>query len=389
MLSLFLVIIPSQAYAISRDKVTAHAKARVDNAVLNITTNTNNAQITANTIPATMTAGQTYNVSVTVKNTGTTTWTAADGYKLCAVGYSDPFTSARKLLGASESIAPNQSKTFYFAMKAPAAPGTYTSDWRMLREGVCWIGETLTKQVAVELTGTFTATGSMNDRREMHTATLLPNGKVLITGGQNTSVTSSVLQSAELYDPATGAFTATGSMGFLRKSHTATLLPDSKVLIAGGEDGSFIKSGAKLYDPATGIFTTTGSMSVARRSHTATLLPSGKVLIAGGTNTELYDPATGTFTVTGSINASRYRHTATLLSNGKVLIAGGRNSSTFLIIAESYEPSTGIFTATGSMNVGRCDHTATLLSNGKVLITGGYNFDGGYFNVLDSVELYN
>jgi hypothetical protein len=96
-----------------------------------------------------MTAGQTYNVSVTVKNTGSNTWTAASGYKLCAVGYSDPFTGARKLLGASDSIATGQSKTFSFTMTAPADTGTYTSDWRMLREGVCWIGPALTKNITV------------------------------------------------------------------------------------------------------------------------------------------------------------------------------------------------------------------------------------------------
>jgi hypothetical protein len=108
-----------------------------------------NAQITANAIPAAMTAGQAYNVSVTVKNTGANTWTAASGYKLCAVGYSDPFTGARKLLGASDSIATGQSKTFSFTMTAPAGAGTYTSDWRMLREGICWIGPALIKSITV------------------------------------------------------------------------------------------------------------------------------------------------------------------------------------------------------------------------------------------------
>jgi hypothetical protein len=107
------------------------------------------AQITGSTIPAAMTAGQTYNVSITVKNTGSNTWTAADGYKLCAVGYSDPFTGARKLLGASDSIATGQSKTFSFTMTAPDEAGAYTSDWRMLREGVCWIGGTLTRSITV------------------------------------------------------------------------------------------------------------------------------------------------------------------------------------------------------------------------------------------------
>jgi uncharacterized membrane protein len=107
-----------------------------------------NAQITGNTIPASMTAGQTYSVSVTVKNTGSNTWTAANNYKLGAVGNSDPFAATRQLLSGADSIAPGQSKTFTFSMTAPAA-GSYTTDWRMLREGVVWFGDTLTKDVEV------------------------------------------------------------------------------------------------------------------------------------------------------------------------------------------------------------------------------------------------
>jgi len=231
--------------------------------------------------------------------------------------------------------------------------------------------------------GTFTATGSMGTGRTGHTATLLPNGKVLIAAGCNND--SQALANAELYDPTTGTFTKTGSMGTGRTGHTATLLPTGKVLIVGGinhDTGRDSLTSAELYDPTTGAFTATGSMGTGRADPTATLLSNGKVLITGGivsndstdslTSTELYDPTTESFTVTGSLGAARIYHTATLLPNGKVLITGGRNyNSLGLDSAELYDPTTGSFTATGSLERGRAGHTATLLSNGKVLIVEG------------------
>jgi len=228
--------------------------------------------------------------------------------------------------------------------------------------------------------GTFTATGSMNTARESHTAILLPNGKVLITGGDDNTVNSTTLNSAELYDPATVTFSPTGSMNTPRKSHTATLLPNGKVLCTGGYNGSYLNS-AELYDPATGTFTATGSMATVHSMHTATLLPNGRVLITAGefmVSAELYDPLTGNFGATGSISTPRYAHTATLLPNGKLLIAGGGSGT---ISAELYDPATGNFSATGSMTEARSDHTATLLMNGKVLIAGGF--------LTNSAELYD
>ncbi|MHB9140008.1 MAG: Kelch repeat-containing protein, partial [Victivallaceae bacterium] len=166
--------------------------------------------------------------------------------------------------------------------------------------------------------------GSMGSAKNSHTATLLPNGKILVAGGYN----GASISLAELYDPATKTFSATGSMSSAREGHSATLLPNGKVLVAGGS-GAGILSSAELYDPAAGTFSATGSMSSARTAHTATLLPNGKVLVAGGYNgasistAELYDPAAGTFSATGSMGAARYAYTATLLPNGKVLVAGG------------------------------------------------------------------
>jgi hypothetical protein len=139
--------------------------------------------------------------------------------------------------------------------------------------------------------GTFTATGNLTMVRFDPTATLLPSGKVLITGGIGSPYSS--LVNAELYDPVLGTFTATGMLATARFCHTATLLPGGKVLIAAGYapselgsslPGSYFAS-AELYDPVMGTFMATGSLATARRNHTATLLPSGGVLIAGGSGT--------------------------------------------------------------------------------------------------------
>ena len=243
--------------------------------------------------------------------------------------------------------------------------------------------------------GTWTKTGGMNTNRGYHTATLLPSGKVLVAGG--VSGVGNAYSSAELYDPATGIWTKTSSMNTNRGYHTATLLPNGKVLIAGGANKSFnsgesILFSAELYDPATGTWTNTSSMSTNHSAHTATLLPNGKVLVAGGLpivgplnlpNTELYDPASGTWTNTSLMRTNRYWHTATLLPNGKVMVAGGINA---LSSVELYDPSTGTWTNNSSMKTNRYAHTATLLSNGKVLVAGGAS---GVGNAYSSAELYN
>src|SRR5947207_2587048 len=127
---------------------------------------------------------------------------------------------------------------------------------------------------------TFDNTSSLNTARYFHTATLLPNGKVLVAGGYN----NSYLTSAELYDPASGSWSATGSLTTARYAHTATLLPNGKVLVAGGYNNSGYLTSAELYDPASGSWSATGSLNTARYFHTAALLPNGKVLVAGGYN---------------------------------------------------------------------------------------------------------
>ena len=239
--------------------------------------------------------------------------------------------------------------------------------------------------------GTFSLTGSMNAERYLSTATLLPDGDVLEAGGAATG------PSAELYNPATGTWTATGAMITPRTGGTATLLPDGQVLVAGGGSVagalSTALSSAELYNPATGTWTATGSMATSRVDQSATLLGNGQVLVAGGlssngsvlSSAELYNPATGTWTATGSMGAARENQSAALLGNGQVLIAGGEGASAsgYLSSAELYNPATGKFTPTGTMNAARGTPAATLLPDGEVLVTGGTG-TGGLF-----AELYN
>ena len=299
-------------------------------------------------------------------------------------------------------------------------------------------------------TGTWAVTGQMNTPRIDSTATLLPDGQVLAAGGSGGS--SNALSSAELFNPATGTWSVTGSMhqgrsGLNGAGASATLLPNGEVLIAGGEDANFnLLASAELYNPATGTFTLTGSMTTPRVGQSATLLNNGQVLMAGGTNAttaELYNPATGKFTATGSMlsahgtatgtvlpdgdvlvtgratdfaelyhpatgqwsNAStglgpcistmecRLFSTATLLGTGNVLLAGGlvgliSNPQT-TAGAMLYNPATNTWTATGSMTTGRENQTATVLPDGQVLMAGGTLFDHPHvLKFLTSAELY-
>jgi hypothetical protein len=180
-------------------------------------------------------------------------------------------------------------------------------------------------------------------------------------------------------------------MGTARSDHTAALLSNGKVLVTGGFNGTGLAS-AELYDPTTESFSATGSMAAARLSHTATLLTtgpnSGKVLVAGGTRStavaELYDPTPGTFSTTGTMQTVA-TGTATLLSDGTVLMAGGQDptTGTAVTLAELYDPNTGTFLGTGGLLTPRLAHTATLLKDGTVLVTGGVNGP-----ILASAELY-
>jgi len=251
-------------------------------------------------------------------------------------------------------------------------------------------------------TGTWSVTGNLTTHRAWHSAALLPNGKVLLAGGAGGSNNSSILNTAELYDPATGTWSVTGSLIAARYGHTATLLQNGNVLIAGGSDDGDLAStlaSAELYDPAIGRWSNTANLNRSRVLHTATLLPNGKVIVAGGydwppislNSAELYDPATGTWSITGNLNTARDSHTATPLPNGQVLVAGGYDwnrgfPSGDLNSTELYDPPTGAWNNTAHLNTARYSHTATLLQNGKVLVAGGFNNTDG---TLNSAELYD
>jgi uncharacterized repeat protein (TIGR03803 family) len=222
--------------------------------------------------------------------------------------------------------------------------------------------------------------------RWSHTATLLPNGLVLIAGGETTNrydIPDSAFRgtaSAELYDPSTGSSTLTGSMSQAHYSDIATLLPNGLVLVAGGRnDGGGIVTGAELYDSAAGTWTDTGDMNQDRSSFTATLLPNGKVLVIAGytdsgesSSAEIYDPGTGVWMNVAPMNYSTDSQTATLLTNGLVLVAGGSDGlGGALTNSVLYNPANNTWTNTGPLNEARAGHAATLLTNGTVLVVGG------------------
>jgi N-acetylneuraminic acid mutarotase len=250
--------------------------------------------------------------------------------------------------------------------------------------------------IAPEAAAQGTLVAPMNQARWLHTATLLPNGKVLVVGG----IGDSALASAELYDPATNIWGSATSLPEPRFLQTATLLPSGRILVLGGETGDVVHADAALYDPGTGTWSIAPSLPAPRYLHTATLLPGGTVLVVGGTPSDpnsptssagLYSPATGTWSDVASLTMPRSRHTATLLPNGKVLVVGGDSGGQVLASGEIYDPATNSWSGAAGLMTARQRHAATLLPNGKVLVVGGLDL-GGFFvggNVLASAELYD
>jgi uncharacterized protein GlcG (DUF336 family) len=299
---------------------------------------------------------------------------------------------------------------------------TLLKDGRVLITGGLDLSGNLlaTAEIYDPASGLFTpTTGSMNHPRAFHTATLLSNGKVLIVGGSSTQ--SNFDKSAELYDPASGSFTATATpTDDAHIFHTATLLKTGRTLVVGGTTccasppsaGPLALVQAELFSPGSASFAASSGGTVQPRAfHSATMLQDGRVFIAGGEDTsespqltaELYKTRSRSFSATGFMNERRTSHTASLINcsasgcpDGQVLLAGGigvsgAGTATDLASAELYNPAAGSFTETGAMTTPRDSATATALADGRILVAGGEQIDsqGNTTAVLASAEIYD
>ena len=241
-------------------------------------------------------------------------------------------------------------------------------------------------------TGSWSPTGSMAIARSQgFTLTLLPSGKVLVAGGLTGASSSAATETAELYEPGTGVWAPTADMSVQRSRHTATLLPDGRVLVAGGllSDGT-ASAAAEIYNPAAGAWTPAASMNVPRLNFVATRLADGRVLVTGGVSdngqpgagnavtksAEIYDPATDRWTLVARMAHQRYVHAAALLPDGRVLVTGGSGVTIHCMMrstAEVYDPGTDAWTNVPSMAVARSTHLAETLPDGHVLVAGGWS----------------
>jgi hypothetical protein len=306
-----------------------------------------------------------------------------------------------------------------FASTGPMTTARWDSIAIRLQDGRVLIasGADATAELYEPGTGTFSRTGKMTRIRNQAAAALLPDGRVLIVGGS--SGPGARTDTAELFDPTTESFKATGKLKTWRSGATAITLADGRVLVAGGigeaQGGGCCQStaSAEIYDPAGGSFSDAGPMTTERFGHTATLLPDGRVLIAGGSSregalksAELFDPATGQFKATGSMADYRQYAADALLADGRVLIVGGEDSYELehsgvgvdraLSSAEIYDPATGTFSTAASMAARREGPLAALLSDGRVLVAGGIDVKphgpadpaSQVYEALLSAELY-
>lgn len=238
-------------------------------------------------------------------------------------------------------------------------------------------------------TGIWSPAGALTEARSGHTANLLQDGRVLVAGGTGNA---SLLGTAEIYDPVSNSWSAaTGSMSVARDSHAATLLSDGRLLVTGGFDADYdLSSVVELYDPVSKLWLTVEPMLDTRYGNTMTLLPDGRVLAAGGSfltcSAELYDASEDLWSPAAEMQVPRFAHTATVLLSGQVLAAGGYDLDGNIIAgAELYDPATDSWRVVGSMNTVRQAHTAALLTDGSVLVVGGTD----YSSFVAFAELYD
>jgi len=311
---------------------------------------------------------------------------------------------------ASESFAPTGS----MSTSRYGATATLLANGKVLivggfGSGTSELPRLATAELYDPLRGIFSETGSTAFPRVLHAATLLSDGRVLITGGTIDNVGGGVATAtSEVYDPSTGAFTIVGNMITDRAQHSATLLADGQVFVVGGWNGHAADAAddppwdpllAELYNPKPGTFTSSGSMGTTRIGLTAIRLTNGKVLILGGIPNpqnvhaqpidtpyaQLYDAVAHTFTAPWNLTTSRTGYSSTLLISGKVLLAGGENLGRAVGTAELFDLASGSLTATGGLVTEREGHTPSLLLDGRVLVTGGVDSNG---NTLTSAEVY-
>ncbi|MBN2499334.1 MAG: Ig-like domain repeat protein [Anaerolineales bacterium] len=357
----------------------------------------------------------------------------SDNTTLATAELFDPTTETWVATGTLNVTRSSHSATLLLDGTVLVAGGTYNSS-----DG------TATAEIYDPVSGAWALTGEMNDDRYTYTASLLDNGLVVVAGGYSTSSGENILDKVEVFDPAAGTWRETaelsvvrmihqavvldgellviggysdpyitntaelfdvstetwsiiGSTSFSVWEHTATLLSDGRILVAGGREYGPLGDSeyypfANIVDPVTNLTTLVGDMVVARGIHTATLLDDGRVLVVGGLgnsgdlaggSAEVFDPATKTWTEVGSLSNGRYGHTATRLLDGRVLVAGGSSGADS---TEIFDPTSNTWSAGDSMHTPRSNHTATLLPDGRVLVAGGANQLTG---ATDSAEIYD
>ncbi len=275
--------------------------------------------------------------------------------------------------------------------RAPKPPGA-----TMCTMHVSWDDATITYPALFD--PAWVATGAMvGSTRRYHGASVLTDGRVLVSGGTTGSNTFAIYPTSELYNPATRTWAATGSFPSSTKLafHTSSRLPSGKVAAVGGVDGSgIVLASLFLYDPAVGTWSTGPSMGNTHSSHTTTTLADGRLAVVGGygagttpTNrVDLYNPTTNAWTVATSLPTARARHAAEILFDGRVLVAGGFDGTNYLSTATIYNPATNTWAATSNaMSAARADLTLSALTAGLVLAAGGTNSGGA----LASAQLFN